>query len=216
MEIVIMLGAPGSGKGTLAVELAKVPGIRHLSSGDLLRAAVKEGTPAGVKAKAYMESGNLVPDELIAEMIEDVVRADAETQTLLLDGFPRNVSQAEILAGMMKRAGVTLRCALLLDVPDDIVVRRISGRRVCPACGAGFNVDSMPPKSPGLCDACGATLITRKDDTPETVRHRLEVYAAQTFPLIEYYRSAGQLITIDGSGDDLAWKTAAALEKICG
>lgn len=216
MEIVIMLGAPGSGKGTLAVELAKVPGIRHLSSGDLLRAAVKEGTPAGVKAKAYMESGNLVPDELIAEMIEDVVRADAETQTLLLDGFPRNVSQAEILAGMMKRAGVTLRCALLLDVPDDIVVRRISGRRVCPACGAGFNVDSMPPKSPGLCDACGATLITRKDDTPETVRHRLEVYAAQTFPLIEYYRSAGQLITIDGSGDDLAWKTAAALEKIRG
>lgn len=216
MEIVIMLGAPGSGKGTLAVELAKVPGIRHLSSGDLLRAAVKEGTPVGVKAKAYMESGNLVPDELIAEMIEDVVRADAETQTLLLDGFPRNVSQAEILAGMMKRAGVTLRCALLLDVPDDIVVRRISGRRVCPACGAGFNVDSMPPKSPGLCDACGATLITRKDDTPETVRHRLEVYAAQTFPLIEYYRSAGQLITIDGSGDDLAWKTAAALEKIRG
>ena len=216
MEIVIMLGAPGSGKGTLAVELAKVPGIRHLSSGDLLRAAVKEGTPAGVKAKAYMESGNLVPEELIAEMIEDVVRADAETQTLLLDGFPRNVSQAEILAGMMKRAGVTLRCALLLDVPDDIVVRRISGRRVCPACGAGFNVDSMPPKSPGLCDACGATLITRKDDTPETVRHRLEVYAAQTFPLIEYYRSAGQLITIDGSGDDLAWKTAAALEKIRG
>lgn len=216
MEIVIMLGAPGSGKGTLAVELAKVPGIRHLSSGDLLRAAVKEGTPAGVKAKACMESGNLVPDELIAEMIEDVVRADAETQTLLLDGFPRNVSQAEILAGMMKRAGVTLRCALLLDVPDDIVVRRISGRRVCPACGAGFNVDSMPPKSPGLCDACGATLITRKDDTPETVRHRLEVYAAQTFPLIEYYRSAGQLITIDGSGDDLAWKTAAALEKIRG
>ena len=216
MEIVLMLGAPGSGKGTLAVELAKVPGIRHLSSGDLLRAAVKEGTPAGVKAKAYMESGNLVPDELIAEMIEDVVRADAETQTLLLDGFPRNVSQAEILAGMMKRAGVTLRCALLLDVPDDIVVRRISGRRVCPACGAGFNVDSMPPKSPGLCDACGATLITRKDDTPETVRHRLEVYAAQTFPLIEYYRSAGQLITIDGSGDDLAWKTAAALEKIRG
>lgn len=216
MEIVIMLGAPGSGKGTLAVELAKVPGIRHLSSGDLLRTAVKEGTPAGVKAKAYMESGNLVPDELIAEMIEDVVRADAETQTLLLDGFPRNVSQAEILAGMMKRAGVTLRCALLLDVPDDIVVRRISGRRVCSACGAGFNVDSMPPKSPGLCDACGATLITRKDDTPETVRHRLEVYAAQTFPLIEYYRSAGQLITIDGSGDDLAWKTAAALEKIRG
>lgn len=216
MEIVIMLGAPGSGKGTLAVELAKVPGIRHLSSGDLLRAAVKEGTPAGVKAKAYMESGNLVPDELIAEMIEDVVRSDAETQTLLLDGFPRNVPQAEILGGMMTRAGVTLRCALLLDVPDEIVVRRISGRRVCPTCGAGFNVDTLPPKQEGICDACGAELIIRKDDKPETVRHRLEVYAEQTFPLIEYYRAAEKLVTVDGSGDDLEWKTATALEKIRG
>ncbi len=216
MEIVIMLGAPGSGKGTLAVELAKVPGIRHLSSGDLLRAAVKAGTPAGVKAKAYMESGNLVPDELIAEMIEDVVRSDAETQTLLLDGFPRNVPQAEILGGMMTRAGVTLRCALLLEVPDEIVVRRISGRRVCPTCGAGFNVDTLPPKQEGICDACGAELIIRKDDKPETVRHRLEVYAEQTFPLIEYYRAAEKLVTVDGSGDDLEWKKATALEKIRG
>ena len=216
MEIVIMLGAPGSGKGTLAVELAKVPGIRHLSSGDLLRAAVKAGTPAGVKAKAYMESGNLVPDELIAEMIEDVVRSDAETQTLLLDGFPRNVPQAEILGGMMARARVTLRCALLLEVPDEIVVRRISGRRVCPTCGAGFNVDSLPPKQEGICDACGAELIIRKDDKPETVRHRLEVYAEQTFPLIEYYRAAEKLVTVDGSGDDLEWKKATALEKIRG
>ncbi len=216
MEIVIMLGAPGSGKGTLAVELAKVPGIRHLSSGDLLRAAVKAGTPAGVKAKAYMESGNLVPDELIAEMIEDVVRSDAETQTLLLDGFPRNVPQAEILGGMMARAGVTLRCALLLEVPDEIVVRRISGRRVCPTCGVGFNVDSLPPKQEGICDACGVELIIRKDDKPETVRHRLEVYAEQTFPLIEYYRAADKLVTVDGSGDDLEWKKATALEKIRG
>ena len=216
MEIVIMLGAPGSGKGTLAVELAKVPGIRHLSSGDLLRAAVKEGTPAGIKAKAYMESGNLVPDELIAEMIEDVVRADAETQTLLLDGFPRNVPQAEILAGMMARAGVTLRCALLLEVDDEIVIRRISGRRVCPTCGAGFNVDCLPPKQDGICDACGAELIIRKDDKPETVRHRLEVYAEQTFPLIEYYRAADKLVTVNGSGDDLEWKKSAALEKIRG
>ena len=216
MEIVILLGAPGSGKGTLAVELAKVPGIRHLSSGDLLRAAVKDGTPAGVKAKEYMESGNLVPDALIAEMIEDVVRADKETQTLLLDGFPRNVPQAEILADMMARAGVTLRGALLLDVPDEIVIKRISGRRVCPTCGAGFNVDSMPPKQEGICDVCGADLIIRKDDKPETVRHRLEVYAAQTFPLIDFYRAANQLVTVDGSSDDLAWKTQAALEKIRG
>ncbi|MBQ9693766.1 MAG: adenylate kinase [Kiritimatiellae bacterium] len=216
MEIVILLGAPGSGKGTLAVELAKVSGIRHLSSGDLLRAAVKDGTPAGMKAKTFMDTGNLVPDELIAEMIEDVVRADTKTQTLLLDGFPRNVPQAEILAGMMARVGVMLRCALLLDVPDDVVIRRISGRRVCPACGAGFNVDTLPPKQDGICDNCSAELIIRKDDKPETVQHRLEVYAAQTFPLIEYYRGAEKLVTIDGSSDDLAWKTQAALQKIRG
>ncbi|MDO5462255.1 MAG: adenylate kinase [bacterium] len=214
MNIVILLGAPGSGKGTIAVELAKTAGIRHLSSGDLLRGAVKAGTPAGLKAKTFMESGNLVPDELIADMIADTVAADKETQTLLLDGFPRNVAQAEILAKMMADNGITLRCALLLDVPDAVVIRRISGRRVCPACGAGFNVDSMPPKQEGICDACGAALIIRKDDTPETVQHRLDVYAAQTLPLIDYYKQANALVTVDGSHDDLDAKVREALEKI--
>lgn len=214
MNVVILLGAPGSGKGTLAVELAKVPGIRHLSSGDLLRAAVKAGTPAGVKAKGFMESGNLVPDELIAEMIEDVIAADTATETLLLDGFPRTVPQAEILGAMLEKNGVTLKGALLLEVPDDIVVARIAGRRVCPACGAGFNVDTMPPKVEGICDACGAALIIRKDDDPATVRHRLEVYAEQTFPLIAYYRDRDQLQTVDGSGDDLGPKVESALGKI--
>lgn len=214
MNIVILLGAPGSGKGTLAVELAKTSGIRHLSSGDLLRGAVKAGTPAGLKAKTFMESGNLVPDELIADMIADTVAADKETQILLLDGFPRNVAQAEILAKMMADNSISLRCALLLDVPDEVVIRRISGRRVCPACGAGFNVDTMPPKQEGICDACGATLIIRKDDTPETVQHRLDVYAAQTLPLIDYYKQANALVTVDGSHDNLDVKVREALEKI--
>ncbi len=214
MNVVILLGAPGSGKGTLASELAKKPGIRHLSSGDLLRGAVKAGTPAGVKAKAFMESGNLVPDELIAEMVEDVVAADHETNVLLLDGFPRTVRQAEILGAMLARAKITLRGALLLEVPDEIVVGRIAGRRVCPTCGATFHVDILPSKVEGICDACGAELIIRKDDAPETVRHRLEVYAEQTFPLIAYYKDQGLLHTVDGSGDDLDPKVAAALEKI--
>ncbi len=214
MNVVILLGAPGSGKGTLAVELAKVNGIRHLSSGDLLRAAVKAGTPAGIKAKGFMESGNLVPDELIAEMIRDDIAADKGTTTLLLDGFPRTVVQAEILGKMLAENNVGLRGALLLEVPDEVVIKRISGRRVCPKCGAGFNVDTLPSKVEGICDLCGAELIIRKDDKPETVQHRLTVYAEQTFPLIAYYKERNQLETVDGSHDDLEKKVAIALEKI--
>ena len=214
MNIVILLGAPGSGKGTLAAELAKVPGIAHLSTGDLLRGAVKAGTPAGVEAKAYMEAGNLVPDALIAQMVGDYMKENASLSTVLLDGFPRNVAQAGILSDLLAANGVTLGCALCLDVPDEIVVRRISGRRVCPKCGAGFNVDTLPPKVEGICDICGAELIIRKDDTPETVRHRLEVYAEQTFPLIAYYKERGLLRTVDGSGDELQPKVEAALKII--
>lgn len=214
MNVVILLGAPGSGKGTLAFEMAKRPDIAHLSTGDLLRGAVKAGTPAGLEAKAYMEAGNLVPDELIARMVGDYIAENASLSTVLLDGFPRNVAQADILAELLAKNGVTLRCALLLDVPDEIVVRRISGRRVCPTCGAGFNVDTLPPKQEGICDACGATLVIRKDDTPETVRHRLAVYAEQTFPLIAYYRERNLLRTVDGSGDDLDAKVKVAFETI--
>lgn len=214
MEVVILLGAPGSGKGTLATELAKVPGIAHLSTGDLLRGAVKAGTPAGIEAKEYMESGNLVPDALIARMVGDYFLGNPSLSTVLLDGFPRNVAQAEILSELLKGNGIVLRCALLLDVSDDVVVRRISGRRVCLKCGAGFNVDTLPPKVEGHCDACGAELIVRKDDAPETVRHRLEVYAEQTLPLISYYKERGLLRTVDASGDALAPKVAAALREI--
>lgn len=214
MNVVILLGAPGSGKGTLAAELAKVPGIRHLSSGDLLRGAVKAGTPAGLKAKEHMEAGNLVPDELIAEMIDDVLAADASTNVLLLDGFPRTVRQADILADLLDRKGVHLRGALLLEVPDDVLITRIAGRRVCPDCGATFNVTTLPPKTEGVCDACGGALTIRKDDDPATVRHRLDVYAEQTFPLIDYYRTRGLLHTVDATGHDIEPKIEAALRKI--
>lgn len=214
MNVVILLGAPGSGKGTLAAELAKVPGIRHLSSGDLLRGAVKAGTPAGLKAKEHMEAGNLVPDELIAEMIDDVLAADASTNVLLLDGFPRTVRQADILADLLDRKGVHLRGALLLEVPDDVLITRIAGRRVCPDCGATFNVTTLPPKTEGVCDACGGALAIRKDDDPATVRHRLDVYAEQTFPLIDYYRTRGLLHTVDATGHDIEPKIEAALRKI--
>ena len=214
MNVVILLGAPGSGKGTLAAELAHVPGIRHLSTGDLLRAAVKAGTPAGLKAKAYMEAGNLVPDAVIAELLAENLDADPSTNVLLLDGFPRNVAQADILADLLARKGVHLRGALLLEVPDDVLIARIAGRRVCPACSATFNVTTLPPKAEGVCDACGAALVTRKDDDPATVRHRLQVYAEQTFPLIDYYRQRGLLHAVDASGHDLEPKIEAALRKI--
>ncbi len=214
MNVVILLGAPGSGKGTLAAELARVPGIRHLSSGDLLRGAVKQGTPAGLQAKAYMDAGNLVPDALIAQMVEEVLDADPATHVLLLDGFPRTLPQADLLGDLLVRKGVHLRGALLLEVPDDILVARIAGRRVCPACGATYNLATLPPKREGHCDACGAPLAIRKDDDPATVRHRLDVYARETFPLIDYYRQRGLLHAVDASGHDLEPKIEAALRKI--
>lgn len=214
MNVVVLLGAPGSGKGTLAAEMANAPGVAHLSTGDLLRNAVKAGTPVGQVAKKIMESGNLVPDDLIAQMVGDYLSAHAEISTVLLDGFPRNVAQAELLADLLAKQGVDLRCALLLEVPNDVVVRRLSGRRVCPGCGAGYNVDTLPPKREGVCDACGETLILRKDDMPETIRHRLDVYAEQTYPLIAYYRERGLLNVVDGSSDDLDAKVKVALEFI--
>ncbi len=200
MDIVILLGAPGSGKGTVAAKVASERAdLRHVSSGDLLRGAVAKGTEAGVKAKGFMEAGQLVPDELIATMIKDVVAETAGDVTMLLDGFPRNLAQAEILAGM----GAPVRSAVLIDVPDAIIQDRIAGRRTCPKCKAGYHVRNLPPKVEGVCDACGAALAIRKDDNPETVKDRLAVYHRQTEPLIAYYREKGLLRTVDGlSGVD--------------
>ena len=196
MNIVILLGAPGSGKGTVAGELASSnSNLKHLSSGDLLRGAVAKGTAAGTEAKGYMEAGKLVPDELIARMIKDVVAETTGDVTMLLDGFPRNLAQAEILAGM----GAPVKSAVLIDVPDSIIQDRIAGRRTCPKCKAGYHVKNLPPKVEGICDNCGTELVIRKDDNPDTVKDRLVVYHQQTEPLIAYYREKGLLRTVDGT-----------------
>jgi len=195
VNIVILLGAPGSGKGTVAGKLAADnANLKHVSSGDLLRGAVAKGTAAGNEAKGFMEAGKLVPDALIARMIKDVVAETTGDVTMLLDGFPRNLAQAEILAEM----GAPVTRAVLIDVPDAIIQDRIAGRRTCPKCKAGYHVKNLPPKVEGICDACGAALVIRKDDNPETVKDRLEVYHAQTEPLIAYYRERDLLRTVDG------------------
>lgn len=196
MNIVILLGAPGSGKGTIAGRLASEnANLKHVSSGDLLRGAVAKGTPAGVEAKGYMEKGNLVPDALIAQMIKDVIAETTGDVTMLLDGFPRNVAQAEIL----EKTGAPIRSVVLVDVPDEIIADRIAGRRTCPKCKAGYHVKALPPKVEGVCDNCGTALVIRKDDNPETVKDRLVVYHRETEPLIKFYDSKGLLRRVDGN-----------------
>ena len=196
MNIVILLGAPGSGKGTVAGKLASEnEGLKHVSSGDLLRGAVAKGTAAGVEAKGYMEKGNLVPDALIAQMIKDVVAEPTGDVTMLLDGFPRNLAQAKILEEM----GAPVKSAVLIDVPDSIIQDRIAGRRTCPKCKAGYHVRNLPPKVEGVCDVCGEKLVIRKDDNPETVKDRLVVYHRETEPLIAFYRDKGLLKSVDGT-----------------
>ena len=207
MDIVILLGAPGSGKGTIAGSLAAEDAKpKHVSSGDLLRGAVAKGTAAGVEAKAYMDKGQLVPDALIAQMIKDVIAETAGDVTMLLDGFPRNVAQAEILEG----TGAPIRSVVLVDVPDAVIADRIAGRRTCPKCKAGYHVKALPPKVEGICDKCGAELVIRKDDNPDTVKDRLVVYHRETEPLIAYYEKKGLLRRIDG--DQGPEKNAAAFK----
>lgn len=198
MNIVILLGAPGSGKGTVAGKLASENAhLKHVSSGDLLRGAVAKGTEAGKKAKDFMEVGKLVPDELIATMIKDVVAETTGDVTMLLDGFPRNLAQAKILEEM----GAPVTGAVLIDVPDEIIQDRIAGRRTCPKCKAGYHVKNLPPKVAGVCDKCGAQLVVRKDDNPDTVKDRLAVYHSETEPLIAFYRDKNLLKKIDGTAD---------------
>ena len=209
MNIVILLGAPGSGKGTIAGRLASEDaGLRHVSSGDLLRGAVAKGTPAGVEAKGYMDKGQLVPDALIAQMIKDVIAETEGDVTMLLDGFPRNVAQAEIL----EQTGAPIRSAVLVDVPDEIIADRIAGRRTCPKCKAGYHVKALPPKVEGICDKCGAELTIRKDDNPDTVKDRLVVYHRETEPLIAFYEKKGLLRRIDG--DQGPERNAAAFRAV--
>lgn len=211
---IVLLGAPGSGKGTQAKRLAERFGVATISTGDLLRAAVAAGTPLGQRVKAIMEAGELVPDALVLDLIRDRL-AEAGPRGFVLDGFPRNLAQAEALDALLADQGLPLQAAVYIEVDPEEIVRRITGRRSCPACGAIYNVYSSPPAVDGRCDRCGAELTQRSDDNEDTVRNRLAVYERQTAPLVEHYRKQGRLITVSGRGDPEAVFEAlvAALPK---
>lgn len=200
MEAIILLGAPGAGKGTAAERLVQRLGVRHVSSGDLLRSAVKQGTPAGREADGYMKQGKLVPDELIGRIITDLLVAGGPDLQVLLDGFPRTVAQAEMLEKVVAAQHGKIRGVVLLDVAEEILIDRLSGRLVCPTCAKGYHVRTLPPKVAGMCDVCGVGLVQRKDDNLETVRKRLDVFRSETSPLIEWYGARGSLVRVDGTG----------------
>ena len=196
---IIMLGAPGAGKGTQAKMIADKYGIPHISTGDIFRANIKNGTELGKKAKGYMDQGLLVPDELVVDLVADRIVQDDCKNGFVLDGFPRTIPQAEALDEALKKLGTSIDYALNIEVPDDNIVTRMSGRRACVSCGATYHLVHIPPKKEGICDRCGAALILRDDDKPETVKKRLAVYHEQTQPLIDYYTEQGVLKTVDGT-----------------
>lgn len=198
---IIMLGAPGAGKGTQAKKIAAKYGIPHISTGDIFRANIKNGTELGNKAKTYMDQGLLVPDELTVDLVMDRVKQDDCAKGYVLDGFPRTIPQAEALDKALTEIGEKMDYAIDVDVPDDNIVHRMSGRRACVGCGATYHLEYAPTKTEGVCDVCGKELILRDDDKPETVKKRLGVYHEQTQPLIDYYTNAGILKTVDGTID---------------
>ena len=195
----LLMGPPGAGKGTQAVVLAEKLGIPHISTGDMFRKAVKEETALGMEAKRYMDSGQLVPDEVTIGIVRERLAAADCAGGFLLDGFPRTVFQAEALDGIMNDMKTKLDVALNIDVDAEALIGRITGRRMCRKCGTPYHVTFSPSKTEGVCDACGGELYQRDDDKEETVRKRLEVYNAQTLPLIEYYRKQGIIADIDGN-----------------
>ncbi|MEU6982776.1 adenylate kinase [Streptomyces sp. NPDC046324] len=213
---IVLVGPPGAGKGTQAAFLAKNLDIPHISTGDLFRANISQGTELGVKAKAYMDAGDLVPDEVTIGMAKDRMEQADAANGFLLDGFPRNVAQAEALDVVLKAEDMQLDAVLDLEVPEDEVVKRIAGRRICRNDSAHvFHVTYTPPKAEGVCDVCGGELYQRDDDSEETVRRRLEVYHTQTEPIIDYYRAQNLVVTISALGkvDEVTARAMAALKK---
>lgn len=198
---IIMLGAPGAGKGTQAKQIAAKYNIPHISTGDIFRANIKEGTALGMEAKSYMDKGQLVPDELTVKILLDRVAKDDCKDGYVLDGFPRTIPQADVLDEAVTKLGEKIDFAINVDVPDENIIRRMSGRRACLKCGATYHVVSIPPKKEGICDACGEALVIRDDDKEETVKARLEAYHKQTQPLIDYYNAKGILKEVDGTKD---------------
>jgi len=197
---VAFLGPPGAGKGTQARDLAQEWGALHLATGDMLREAVAAGSPLGREAKSYMDQGTLVPDDVIIRMMAERLGAADAGRGFILDGFPRTIAQAEALARLLKDLGQTLDTVVYFDVSEPELLRRLTGRRVCRACGHSYHVTSNPPKRAGVCDACGGELYQRDDDGEATVRNRLEVYRRQTAPLLDYYRQRNLLVTVSGEG----------------
>ncbi len=198
---IIMLGAPGAGKGTQAKMIAEKYTIPHISTGDIFRANIKNGTELGMEAKKYMDQGLLVPDELTVKILLDRVANDDCKNGYVLDGFPRTIPQAEVLDNALNELGDKIDFAVNVDVPDENIIRRMGGRRACLSCGATYHIEHVPPKTEGICDTCGQELVLRDDDKPETVKNRLDVYHAQTQPLIDFYTKKGVLKTVDGTVD---------------
>lgn len=198
---IIMLGAPGAGKGTQAKKIAEKYHIPHISTGDIFRSNIKNGTELGRQAKTYMDQGLLVPDELTVNLVIDRVQQEDCKDGYVLDGFPRTIPQAEALTKALDSLGQKMDYAIDVDVPDENIVNRMSGRRACVSCGATYHVAYAAPKKEGICDVCGAELMLRDDDKPETVQKRLGVYHEQTQPLIDYYTKAGILKSVDGTKD---------------
>ena len=206
----VLLGAPGAGKGTQAEILSRKLGIPTISTGNILRAAMKNGTPVGLKAKSYVESGALVPDDVIIDIVAERLAEPDCANGYILDGVPRTIPQAEAL----EADGVEVDCALSIEISDETIIERMSGRRTCHDCGASYHVVSAPPKVEGVCDNCGGELTVRADDAPETVRARLEVYHTVTEPLKAYYAERGKLRSVDNQPTIEA--TTAAIEKVLG
>ncbi|MGB3944117.1 MAG: adenylate kinase [Methanothrix sp.] len=212
---IVLLGPPGSGKGTQAKMIAEKYGVVHISTGDILRENVRNGTPLGVEAKKFMEAGKLVPDSLLIDIIKDRLAKDDVKGGWMLDGYPRTMPQAEAMDKILPNLGQKIDVVLNIDVPDGELVKRVTGRRMC-KCGTTYHVQFNPPKAEGKCDACGADLYQRADDTEETVKERLQAYHAQTQPLIDYYDKRGIVATVIGVGDikEIFGKVAVALDKI--
>ena len=196
---IIMLGAPGAGKGTQAKQIADKYHIPHISTGDIFRANIKNGTELGNKAKQYMDQGLLVPDELTCDLVMDRIKQDDCENGFVLDGFPRTIPQAEALTAALEKINEKMDYAIDVDVPDENIIHRMGGRRACVGCGATYHLEYAPTKVEGICDVCGKELILRDDDKPETVQKRLTVYHEQTQPLIDYYKKQSILKTVDGT-----------------
>jgi len=192
MEAIVLLGPPGTGKGTVSEKLKEATKYVHVSTGDMLRKAIKENTPAGLNAKGYMDRGELVPDEVIIKLVEDRLEKDGDG-AYMFDGFPRTVTQAELLEKTISKAGGNVSHVIYLDAPNDVLMKRLTGRRTCRKCGANYHIVNIPPKKEGVCDVCGGELYQRPDDREETILNRLKVYEEQTKSLVKWYEDKGIL-----------------------